>query len=122
MLFVLFLLSLVMTDAVFHSQHCFESKRPDWMCNYMKSNDRKYPSESEFKKIENNLIRLRRYLRVREKILEELNSDNNNVGILKKFLNKMKIAYKEDSGIIIDESKLIRLYKECRTEVLNDNN
>ena len=69
-----------------------------------------------------NALNLRRYLRVREKILEELNSDNNNVGILKKFLNKMKIAYKEDSGIIIDESKLIRLYEECRMEVLNDNN
>ena len=68
-----------------------------------------------------NALNLRRYLRIREKILEELNSDNNNVGILKKFLNKMNIAYKEDAGILIDESTLIRLYLECRTEVLKDN-
>ena len=65
-----------------------------------------------------NVTNLRRFLRVRMKILEKLNSDNNNVGILTKFLNKMQIAYKEDSGIIIDESKLIDLYKECRIEVL----
>ena len=53
---------MVVSDAVFHSQHCFESKRPEWMCNYMKSNGRIFKSESEFQLVEQNLIRSHRIL------------------------------------------------------------
>ena len=62
MLFVIFCICVVMSDAVFHSQHCFESKRPEWMCNYMKSNGRIFKSESEFQLVEQNLIRSHRIL------------------------------------------------------------
>lgn len=56
MLIVYFLL-LTSCQGIFHSQHCFESKRPTWMCNYLKDHHRKFASEDDFKKIEHNLIR-----------------------------------------------------------------
>ena len=52
------------------------------------------------------------HLRAWENI-KELNSDNNNVAILKHFLDKVKVAYKKDSRIAIDESKLIELYENA---------
>ena len=54
---LVFFFFLIPSEALFHAGHCVASRRPDWMCTYMKLNHREYESEDAFRKVEDNLRR-----------------------------------------------------------------
>ena len=57
LMILVFFFFLIPSEALFHAGHCVASRRPDWMCTYMKLNHREYESEDAFRKVEDNLRR-----------------------------------------------------------------